>query len=78
MFCVYQCLVIPFIGPANHAPRVQIGHAQRVASAIKIFYSLKNYSNYFDDLFYCCVTADILTTFTAMLLVFHCYTFDYL
>ena len=23
-------------------------------------------------LFYCCATADILTTFTAMLIVFHC------
>ena len=27
MFCVKQCLVSPFIIPANRDPGVQIGHA---------------------------------------------------
>ena len=29
IFCVKQCLVIPFIIPANRDPGVQIGHARR-------------------------------------------------
>ena len=27
IFCMLQCLVVPYINPANQAPRAQTGHA---------------------------------------------------
>ena len=36
IFSMYQCLVVPYINPANHAPGAQIGHAPGVISSHRL------------------------------------------
>ena len=36
IFGMYQCLVVPFINPANHTPGVQIGHPSEVFSSHRL------------------------------------------
>ena len=45
IFSMQQCLVVPYINPANHVPGVQIGYAPGASSAKKYFTYLRTYTN---------------------------------
>ena len=45
IFSMQQCLVVPYINPANHVPGVQIGYTPGASSAKKYFTYLRTYSN---------------------------------